>query len=78
MALLERVELREWALKPIQTLSKGMQQKVQLCTALIGDPRLLILDEPFTGSTRSTSRCSRTLLTERRPRAPRCCSPPTR
>ncbi len=49
MALLERVELREWALKPVQTLSKGMQQKVQLCTALIGKPRLLILDEPFAG-----------------------------
>jgi ABC-2 type transport system ATP-binding protein len=26
-----------------------MQQKIQLCTALIGDPRLLILDEPFSG-----------------------------
>ena len=26
-----------------------MQQKLQLCTALIGEPRLLILDEPFTG-----------------------------
>jgi len=49
LALLERVELGDWATKQVQTLSKGMQQKVQLCTALIGDPRLLILDEPFTG-----------------------------
>src|SRR5262249_3778030 len=49
MTLLERWELRDWALKPVQALSKGMQQKVQLCTALIGKPRLLILDEPFTG-----------------------------
>src|SRR4029077_11528351 len=48
-ALLDRVELRDWGLKQIQTLSKGMQQKLQLCTALIGDPRLLILDEPFSG-----------------------------
>jgi ABC-2 type transport system ATP-binding protein len=48
-ALLERVELREWELKQVQTLSKGMQQKLQLCTALIGDPRMLILDEPFSG-----------------------------
>jgi ABC-2 type transport system ATP-binding protein len=47
--LLERVELREWADKQVQALSKGMQQKLQLCTALIGDPRLLILDEPFSG-----------------------------
>src|SRR5688572_25648852 len=47
--LLQRVELGEWADKQVQTLSKGMQQKVQLCAALIGSPRLLILDEPFTG-----------------------------
>ena len=49
MRLLEKVELAGHAQKQVQTLSKGMQQKVQLCTALIGDPRLLILDEPFTG-----------------------------
>ena len=49
LELLERVELREWADKQIQALSKGMQQKVQLCCALIGSPRLLILDEPFSG-----------------------------
>lgn len=49
LALLERMELAEWATKQVQTLSKGMQQKVQFCTALIGEPRLLILDEPFTG-----------------------------
>jgi ABC-2 type transport system ATP-binding protein len=47
--LLDRVELAEWADKQVQMLSKGMQQKVQLCTALIGEPRLLILDEPFSG-----------------------------
>ena len=47
--LLERVGLKDWMLKQVQALSKGMQQKVQLCTALIGSPRLMILDEPFTG-----------------------------
>jgi ABC-2 type transport system ATP-binding protein len=47
--LLDRVELGEWADQQVQALSKGMQQKVQLCTALIGTPRLLILDEPFSG-----------------------------
>ena len=49
MTLLERVGLEDWALKQVQALSKGMQQKVQLCTALIGSPRLMILDEPFSG-----------------------------
>lgn len=48
-ALLERVELHDWATKQVQTLSKGMQQKVQICATLIGDPRILILDEPFSG-----------------------------
>ena len=48
-ALLERVDLRDWADKQVQALSKGMQQKLQLCTTLIGAPKLLILDEPFTG-----------------------------
>jgi ABC-2 type transport system ATP-binding protein len=49
LALLARVELGDWAQKQVQTLSKGMQQKVQLCTTLIGEPRILILDEPFSG-----------------------------
>ena len=49
MALLERVGLGEWAGKQVQALSKGMQQKVQICTALIGEPKLMILDEPFSG-----------------------------
>ena len=66
MALLERVELRDWASKPVQALSKGMQQKVQLCTALIGDPRLLILDEPFTGLDPLNVQMFETLLSERR------------
>ena len=49
MELLVRVGLGEWAMKQVQALSKGMQQKVQICTALIGEPRLMILDEPFSG-----------------------------
>ena len=49
LALLERVALRDAAQLQVQALSKGMQQKLQLCTALIGEPRLLILDEPFSG-----------------------------
>ncbi|HUO51034.1 MAG TPA: ATP-binding cassette domain-containing protein, partial [Gemmatimonadaceae bacterium] len=49
VGLLEEFELASWARKNVEALSKGMQQKLQLCTALIGDPRLLILDEPFSG-----------------------------
>jgi ABC-2 type transport system ATP-binding protein len=49
MALLERFDLAEHARNPIEKLSKGMTQKVQLATALVNKPRLLILDEPFSG-----------------------------
>jgi ABC-2 type transport system ATP-binding protein len=66
LELLDRVELKEWALKPVQTLSKGMQQKVQLCTALIGEPRLLILDEPFTGLDPLNTQMFEEILAERR------------
>jgi ABC-2 type transport system ATP-binding protein len=64
--LLERVELRQEGDKQVQTLSKGMQQKVQLCTALIGAPRLLILDEPFTGLDPVNVQLFEEILAERR------------
>jgi ABC-2 type transport system ATP-binding protein len=48
-ALLERLGLSEWSEKKIGELSKGMQQKVQICVAIIGRPELLVLDEPFSG-----------------------------
>ncbi|NBD73966.1 ATP-binding cassette domain-containing protein [Patescibacteria group bacterium] len=48
-AYLERVGLAAHADKKINQLSSGMQQKVQLGTALIHSPELLILDEPFKG-----------------------------
>jgi len=47
--LLEEFGLAAWTKKQVSALSKGMQQKLQLCSALIGRPELLILDEPFTG-----------------------------
>ncbi len=46
---LERVDLASWADKKVETLSKGMQQKVQLVGTVIHDPELLVLDEPFSG-----------------------------
>jgi ABC-2 type transport system ATP-binding protein len=46
---LERLGLAAWAEKKINDLSKGMQQKAQFIAAVVHQPPLLILDEPFTG-----------------------------
>ncbi len=46
---LERVDLASWALKKVEELSKGMQQKVQLVGTVLHEPQILILDEPFSG-----------------------------
>ncbi len=46
---LKRFDLSDRINKKIETLSKGMSQKVQFIAAAIGRPKLLILDEPFTG-----------------------------
>ena len=46
---LEKFQLSDWKNKRAKDLSKGMQQKVQFITAVIHDPDLLILDEPFSG-----------------------------
>jgi ABC-2 type transport system ATP-binding protein len=46
---LARVKLPEWKNKRSMELSKGMQQKIQFVTAVLHDPDLLILDEPFSG-----------------------------
>jgi len=46
---LARVKLSEWKNKRAMELSKGMQQKIQFLTAVLHDPELLILDEPFSG-----------------------------
>ena len=46
---LEQMELSEWAGKRVEVLSKGMSQKVQFIVAVVAKPRLLILDEPFSG-----------------------------
>jgi ABC-2 type transport system ATP-binding protein len=44
-----RFEIQEWWKKPVEDLSKGMQQKVQFIATVLHEPELLILDEPFTG-----------------------------
>ena len=46
---LERLGLVDWADKQVQTLSKGMAQKVQFIAAVVTHPKLVLLDEPFSG-----------------------------
>ena len=46
---IERLELGEYALRKVEQLSKGNQQKVQFAAAAASRPDLCILDEPFTG-----------------------------
>ncbi|MEO7072309.1 MAG: ATP-binding cassette domain-containing protein, partial [Rhodanobacter sp.] len=46
---LQRLGVADWAAKKVEDLSKGMQQKVQFAGALLHEPELVILDEPFSG-----------------------------
>lgn len=46
---LEKFDIATWRKKKVQELSKGMQQKIQFISTVIHQPRLLILDEPFSG-----------------------------
>jgi ABC-2 type transport system ATP-binding protein len=48
-AWLERLDLTKWADKRVQTLSKGMSQKVQFIATVVARPELVLLDEPFSG-----------------------------
>jgi ABC-2 type transport system ATP-binding protein len=45
----ERFEIKSWWKKKVEELSKGMAQKVQFIVTVVHEPKLLILDEPFSG-----------------------------
>ena len=45
----ERFDIKDWWDKKVEELSKGMQQKVQFIATVLHKPKLLILDEPFSG-----------------------------
>ncbi|MDD2560070.1 MAG: ATP-binding cassette domain-containing protein [Bacteroidales bacterium] len=45
----DKFNIRDWADKKLEELSKGMQQKVQFIITILHEPKLLILDEPFSG-----------------------------
>ena len=48
-AWLEKFGITDWWGKKVEDLSKGMQQKIQFIATVVHRPKLLILDEPFTG-----------------------------
>lgn len=67
-AWLDRLELTDWADKKIETLSKGMAQKIQVAGAMINEPDILVLDEPFSGLDPVNLEAIRNLLLEQRAR----------
>ena len=46
---LEKFEIKDWWNKKVEDLSKGMAQKVQFISTVMHEPKLIILDEPFSG-----------------------------
>ena len=46
---LEKFQIKDWWHKKVEDLSKGMAQKVQFISTVLHEPRLIILDEPFSG-----------------------------
>jgi heme exporter protein A len=49
LGLLDRVGLRRRALDPVRAFSRGLQQRVGIARVMLHDPRLILLDEPYTG-----------------------------
>lgn len=45
----DKFEIKDWLNKKVEELSKGMQQKVQFIASILHHPKLIILDEPFSG-----------------------------
>jgi len=67
-AWLDRVGLADRAQVLTRELSKGMQQKVQFAAAVIHDPALVVLDEPFSGLDPVNTRLLQDLIVEQRDR----------
>ncbi|NLT36279.1 MAG: ATP-binding cassette domain-containing protein [Gaiellales bacterium] len=62
--LLRRVNLYQHRLKRVDVLSQGMRQMIQFIVAIVHEPRLLILDEPFAGLDPLNVRLMKEILTE--------------
>lgn len=65
---LRRIGLPEVADRRVESLSKGMSQKIQIAAALLTDPELAILDEPFSGLDPVNARLVDEVIAERRAR----------
>jgi ABC-2 type transport system ATP-binding protein len=66
LAWLERIALKEMADRRVDQMSKGQQQKVQIAGALLHDPSIIVVDEPFTGLDPINTVLVREILLERR------------
>jgi ABC-2 type transport system ATP-binding protein len=63
---LRKLEMSEMLGRKVEELSKGNQQKIQFAAALVSDPEVIILDEPFTGLDPLNLRLCKDLLAEER------------
>ncbi|MGC9523701.1 MAG: ABC transporter ATP-binding protein, partial [Anaerolineae bacterium] len=63
---LTRLDLYEHRHKKVQELSRGMQQKAQIITALLHDPDLIVVDEPFSGLDPVNTRLVKDIMEEQR------------
>lgn len=61
---LSRLQMSEYRDKKLNTLSKGNQQKIQLAAALVNDPDIVILDEPFSGLDPVNAQMLKDIVTE--------------
>jgi ABC-2 type transport system ATP-binding protein len=63
---LVKLEMADVMDKKVEVLSKGNQQKIQIAAALVSDPEVIVLDEPFAGLDPLNVRLSKEILTEER------------
>ena len=61
---LSRLNVSEYANRKLSTLSKGNQQKVQLAQTLVGQPDVILLDEPFSGLDPCNSEILKNIISE--------------